>query len=217
MSNEHIADEFKDQDGNPIGGGGGGGARVAHVTGRRYTSFPRVPLFASDFTMVADRLYAFFFPIPESKTYSKISAMFGPDGASFSAGSQARLGAYEHDAGKPGDLIADGLITDAILTGNSDVDAEITLAVPATTPGIFLAVMADRALKIQGTQPMEADGGQILDTLVTPGASPVVGSVAVGFMTQRDLGAFGTLPDPFGVGTVQFDSTFAAPNIMLRV
>ena len=166
------------------GGGGGGTAGVDEVVGRRYGASATSLLLASQFTMVADRMYTFFRPIPTPKTYAKISAIFGPDGTSFSAGAQARLGAYVHLVGAPSTLIDQVLITDATLTGDTDVLADMVLPLPAVAPGIFLTVMADRALKLAMMNEDGLSTLSLLDTKFTPGSSPIDIPASIDFSSQ---------------------------------
>lgn len=200
--NEHIADDFKDKEGVSIVSAAGGTAGVDEVLGRRYAASATSLLSASQFTMVADRMYTFFRPIPIPKTYVKISAVFGSDGASFSAGAQARLGAYTHLVGAPDALIAEVLITDAILTGNMDVLADVSLSIPAVAPGIFLTVMADRALKLSMMNEDGLSTLQLLDSKFTEASPPVVVKASVAF----DEGALGQQPDNDSAHTVDQDS-----------
>lgn len=189
MSSEHIAEEFKDEEGNSIVSASGGTAGVDEIIGRRYAAVASSFIAADQFTMVADRMYTFFRPIPLPKTYAKISAIFGPDGATFSVGAQARLGAYAHVSGAPAARIAEVLITDAILTGGADVLADMVLSIPATAPGIFLTVMADRALKLAM---MNEDGMstlQLLGSMFTAGVAPVMTPASA------DFGQSGSNPD----------------------
>ena len=171
--------------------------RPRYVSGRWYGLSTGTT--SSDLTLVANRLYATFFPVAHKQTWDRIGLDVQTAGG---GGELARLGLYSLGTdGLPGALMLDAGTVAVDGTGDKEIVISHTLA-----PGwYFVALLSDSSTAKVETMNLNVSNRMF------GGSTPAGQRLAY---VQRSQ-TFGALPDPFG-GSLTFVTGASTPQVSLR-
>ena len=203
MGNEHIAEDFKDHDGNDIGGGGGGD--LVRISGHWHGVNSTRGAFNE---LAADSIY--FQGIKLRGTSDKVRIHVHPGGKQGGsgpapAGSELQLGIYDSIGAGPGDLLED---LGTVATDSSGLQ-EAIISIDRTGE-FYIGFHNDKAFSI--TKRFTGGSGPSPDNFIDLGTPDDGDNDSVEVLVRAVT--FGTLPNP--APTDWTASPFDAIAVMLR-